>query len=103
MLLTIIRATFVLVVAGLAVHLARVTGESFQFHWSISFGATLLLAVAVVVFDILTPRKRIQTITAVYIGLIVGLILSNLVQSAIEPSLALFLRRKKRTGPSRRS
>ena len=89
MLLLIIRATFVLVVAGLAVRLARVTGDSF--HWSLSFGGVLAAAVGVVIFDILTPRKRIQTITAVYIGLIVGLILSNLVQSAIEPSLGLFV------------
>ena len=89
MLLTIIRATFVLVVAGLAVRLAKVTGDSI--HWSISFGGVVLVAVAVVIFDIFTPRKRIQTVTGVYIGLIVGLILSNLVQSALEPSLALLL------------
>ncbi len=89
MLLTIIRATFVLVVAGLAVRLARVTNETL--HWSISFGIVLLAAASVVIFDIFTPRKRIQTVTAVYIGLIVGLILSNLIQSALEPSLALLL------------
>ena len=89
MLLNIIRATFVLVVAGLAVRLARVSGDSI--HWSLSFGGVLLAAIAVVIFDIFTPRKRIQTVTAVYIGLIVGLILSNLIQSAIEPSLALFV------------
>ena len=39
MLLLIIRATFVLVAAGLAVRLARVTGDSF--HWSLSFGGVL--------------------------------------------------------------
>ena len=89
MLLIIIRATFVLVVAGLAVRLARVTSDTL--HWSLSFGCVLLAAIAVVFFDIFTPRKRIQTVTAVYIGLIVGLILSNLVQSAIEPSLAMFI------------
>lgn len=89
MLLLIIRATFVLVVAGLAVRLARVAGDSY--HWSLSFGGVVLAAVGVVIFDILTPRKRIQTITAVYTGLIVGLILSNLVQSAIEPTLDMFV------------
>ena len=36
----------------------------------------------VVVVDILTPRKRIQTISAIYFGVIVGIFLSNLVQSA---------------------
>ena len=53
MLLLIIRSTFVLVVAGLAVRLARATGDSF--HWSLSFGGVLVVAVAVVIFDILTP------------------------------------------------
>ena len=43
------------------------------------------------VLDIFTPRKRIQTISAIYFGLIVGLILSNLVQIAIEPTLTVFL------------
>ena len=89
MLLNIIRATFVLVVAGLAAKLAGVTSD--RLHWSLTFGLSILAAVGVVVFDILTPRKRIQTISAVYLGLIVGLILSNLVQSAVEPSLALLL------------
>ena len=37
----------------------------------------------VVVVDLLTPRKRIQTISAVYFGVIVGIFLSNLVTEAL--------------------
>ncbi len=89
MLLLIIRAIFVLVVAGLGVRLARATGDTF--NWALLFGGVLLAAFAVIIVDVFTPRKRIQTISAIYFGLIVGLILSNLVQSAIEPSLTVFL------------
>ncbi len=87
MLLNLIRAVFILVTAGLGVRLAKVTGGSI--YWVLSFGGVLVLAAVVIVIDLLTPRKRIQTISAVYFGLIVGLILSGLIQSAIEPSLTL--------------
>ncbi len=89
MLLNIIRAVFVLVVAGLGVRLSRASGDNT--NWVVLFGGVLLAAIAVIVVDIFTPRKRIQTISAVFFGLIVGLILSNLVHSAIEPTLSVFL------------
>ena len=49
--------------------------------------------------DIFTPRKRIQTISAVFFGLIVGLFLSYLVQIAIEPTLTFFLPESPPSGP----
>ena len=58
MLLFIIRAVFVLVVAGLGVRLARATGDSY--NWGLLFGGVLISAFAVLVVDIFTPRKRIQ-------------------------------------------
>ncbi|WP_435010127.1 PIN/TRAM domain-containing protein [Tundrisphaera lichenicola] len=89
MLLNIIRAIFVLVVGGLGVRLAQATEGSF--NWVLLFGGVLAAAILVLIVDIFTPHKRIQTISAIYFGLIVGLILSNLVQSAIEPTLTVFL------------
>ena len=53
----------------------------------------MIAAIVVVVADMWSPRKRIQTISAIYFGVIVGLILSNLVQTAFEPTLELFMRR----------
>ncbi|WP_435015881.1 PIN/TRAM domain-containing protein [Tundrisphaera sp. TA3] len=88
MLMLIIRAVFVVVIAGLGVRLARATGDTA--HWLFIFGGVVVSAVIVLVVDLATPRKRIQTISAVYFGLIVGLILGNLVQSAMEPTLTLF-------------
>ncbi len=87
MLLWIIRAVFILVVAGLGARLARVSEGSTG--WVLLFGGVLVVAVAVVFIDLITPRKKIQTISGVYLGLMVGLILSGLIQSAIEPSLAM--------------
>ena len=89
MLLAIIRAVFILVVAGLGVRLAKANADSL--HWAFLFGGVIAAAVAVLCLDIFTPRKRIQTISAIYFGLIVGLFLGYLVQIAIEPTLTQFL------------
>jgi uncharacterized protein YacL len=92
MLMTIIRAVFFLTIAGLAARLAQLIGGDNLLVPALAFVGVMLAAVAVVVFDLLIPRKKIQTISAVYFGLIVGLILSNLLQTALEPSLALLVR-----------
>ncbi len=86
MLLLIIRCLFIVVVAGLGARLARATEGTTSV---LLFGGVCAAAVGVMIVDLVTPRKKIQSISAVYFGLIVGLILSNLIQSAIEPSLAL--------------
>ena len=88
MLLNIARALFVLIMAGLGAQLARVGGTTA--NWGLLFGAALAISFGVLLADIFTPRKRIQTISAVYFGLIVGLILSYYLQVAIEPTLSLF-------------
>ena len=54
----------------------------------------MLAAVVVVVVDLLTPRKRIQTISAVYFGVIVGIFLTNLVTDALQPTMELYLEPK---------
>lgn len=86
MLLITIRALFMLVVAGIAARMAQSCGE--LLNPAILFAGIMVFGVAVLVIDILTPHKRVQTVSAIYFGLIVGLILSNLLQTAIEPTLA---------------
>jgi uncharacterized protein YacL len=100
MLLIAIRALFVLVVAGLSVRLSRVVGDNQIANPYLLFVAWMIAAILVVVGDLLTPRKRIQTISALYFGLIVGLILSNLVQSAFEPTFVLLMRPEVRSAVS---
>ncbi len=80
MLLMLIRAVFVLASAGFAVLAAKVVGEVLAKPYLaiVVFVGVMLAAVVAVVFDVLTPRKRIQTISAIYIGFIVGFFLSNL-------------------------
>jgi len=90
MLLVLIRAVFILVVAGFGVRAARIVGENQLANPYLTFIGLMLIAVAVVVGDLLTPRKRIATISAVYIGVIVGIFLSNLINNALQPSMQLY-------------
>lgn len=89
MLLSVIRAIFILVIAGLAARMAQVAGISNAPLPALWFICSMVLAILVVVIDLLFPRKKIQTISAVYFGLIVGLILSSLLQTAIDPTLQM--------------
>jgi uncharacterized protein YacL len=94
MLLILIRAVFVLVIAGLGVKLARIAGENDLANPYLVFVGVMIGAIAVVAGDLLTPRKRIQTISALYFGVIVGIFLSNLINDAIQPAMQLYLHPK---------
>lgn len=89
MLVSIIRAIFILVIAGLAARMAQLVGGDNLLNPALVFVGIMLAAIIVVIIDLMIPRKKIQTISAVYFGLIVGLILSSLLQTAIEPTLQL--------------
>jgi uncharacterized protein YacL len=89
MLISTIRALFVLVIAGLAARLATVSGARALVNPAVLFVGVMTAAIIVVLIDWLTPRKKVQSISAIYFGLIVGLILGNLLQTAIEPTLRL--------------
>ncbi len=92
MLMIIIRAVFILTVAALSARMAQLVGGDSMLLPALTFVGFMLASIAVVVFDLLIPRKKIQTISAIYFGLIVGLILSNLLQTALDPTLALLVR-----------
>ena len=99
MLLYVIRALFVLVVAGLGVRLSRIVSETNLGNGYVAFFGVVLCAVAAVAVDLLIPRKRIQTISAVFIGLIVGVVLSDLIfRNALEPAMTLYLDERVRQG-----
>lgn len=94
MLLVLIRIIFLLVVAALGVRIAGVVGENDLGRPYVFFTGLMLAAIAFVVADWLTPRKRIQTISAIYFGVIVGIFLSNLVSEAIQPALQQYINPK---------
>ncbi len=91
MLLILIRAVFIVVIAGLGVRTARIVGAHELASPYIVFIGIMLIAVMVVVVDLLTPRKRIQTISAVYFGVIVGIFLTNLITEALKPTMEYYL------------
>ncbi len=52
------------------------------------FSGILLTAFAVIALDMLFPKKRIEVISAIYFGLLIGVIFTNLLTLAMEPLLA---------------
>ncbi len=91
MLLIIIRALFILTVAGFGVQLVKVVSAEKLGSGYFAFIVVMVLAVAVLAADQLTPRKKIQTISALFFGVLVGVILSDLIRNAFEPTMLLFI------------
>ncbi len=91
MLLIILRSVFVMVAIGIGVLLIT-TGDLTKdspgwMPWAIFLGL-LTLAMVVIAVDILFPRKRLDVLTSVYFGLVVGLFLAYVVGLALTPLIA---------------
>lgn len=87
MALIILRCVFVLVAAGLGISFIRsglIPQDSEWMTWG-AFGGMLLLAVGVIGVDVALRRKRLDVISAVYFGLIVGLFLTYVIGFALTP------------------
>ncbi|MCP4194640.1 MAG: PIN/TRAM domain-containing protein [Planctomycetaceae bacterium] len=88
MALIILRCAFVLVAIGLSV--TFINSDSLvpeDPEWS-PFAVVLIvvgLACAVITMDLFIPRKRIETITAIYFGLLVGLFMTFIANIAMTP------------------
>ena len=84
MALVILRCVFLLVAAGIGAQIASsdlLPAEPAYIPWLVFFGI-VLLAAGVVALDVATRRKRLDTITAVYFGLIIGLFLTYILKTA---------------------
>ncbi|NUQ64375.1 MAG: TRAM domain-containing protein [Pirellulales bacterium] len=83
----ILRAVFVMVSIGIGVFIiySGVMPEEHEWMAPVTLFGIILLAVGVILADILTPRKPLDVISAVYFGLIVGLFLAYLAGLAIMP------------------
>ncbi len=86
--LTILRVAFIIVAAGIANILDRGGYPSPQ-AWTpyVILAVVVGMAIAVVLADVLTPTKQIDTISAVYFGLLIGVLLTYIVMVALEPML----------------
>lgn len=88
--LLILRLTFLAVSIGLGVYVLRVSeaaGWITGSPWAAIgvFLGAILLAIGVIGVDIAVKRKQLDTISAVYFGLVVGLFLAYVVGLAITP------------------
>jgi uncharacterized protein YacL len=84
--LIILRVLFLVVAAGLATLLVTDRNVELERPWVVFVGV-IAIAAGVVAVDILFRKKRLDTISAVYFGLIVGIFLTYVVSIALTPLL----------------
>ncbi|MFK8114911.1 MAG: PIN/TRAM domain-containing protein [Rubripirellula sp.] len=90
MALIILRCIFLLCAGGLsAIINSSLADTSTTVPWLVFVGI-MGLAVAVVVGDIYAPRKRIDTISALYFGILIGVLLTYVLSVALAPLLQQF-------------
>lgn len=89
MILIFLRVMFIVVSSGLGI---AIINSPELMGWSQSplaptlvFSGLMLFSLGVIAIDILIPKKKIDAITAVYFGLIVGLFISYMVSLALTP------------------
>ena len=95
MLLSIIRAIFICIAAGaFATYVSQPEGlpAEIQNHRFPTFFILMMLAISVVCIDIFIRSKRIEDLSAVYFGLLIGVLLSYLLVQAVEPAFSQALR-----------
>lgn len=86
MSLIILRCIFLLCAGGISaiINSSLPSDGPAQTPWLVFVG-TMGVAIAVVVMDIFVPKKRIDTISAVYFGVLIGILLTYILNIAIEP------------------
>jgi uncharacterized protein YacL len=89
MALLILRCVFLLIAAGIGAQFAQsdlLQGTPVYTPYLV-FAGIVALAVAVIALDVMSGRKRLDTITAVYFGLIIGLFLTYILKTAFGTAL----------------
>ena len=89
MALVILRSVFLMVAAGLGFQLVNSGLLPQNPVWLpyLAFGGIMSLSIAVIIADIVFPRKRLDTISAVYFGILIGLFLTYVMRLALSPML----------------
>ena len=89
MLLIIIRFIYAVVCAGAIAAYVSIEDPQpralLETHRFAGFVSLFLLTQSVIFVDILIPQKRIEVISAVYFGLLIGFLLSYLTNQALQP------------------
>jgi len=89
LILWVLRAVFVIVAVGVSTTL--VSGPGMEDAKWLTVGAFTLGAILLIVGDLMIGRKRIDLISSVYFGLLIGLMLTYILKLALDP---LFLQLK---------
>ena len=89
MALVILRCVFMFVALGLTSLFVRydVLGSGPVWLPWLIFASVVLISGSVITIDMLVPNKRIDTISAVYVGTIVGMLLTYALSIALKPLL----------------
>jgi hypothetical protein len=87
MALWILRGVFLLSAAGVA--FAILNSPSLQqaqikYPWLL-YVCMMFLALGIIAVDILTPRKRIEIVSCLYFGIVIGLFMTYLLGFTLEP------------------
>ncbi|MBI3866751.1 MAG: PIN/TRAM domain-containing protein, partial [Planctomycetia bacterium] len=88
MLLNIIRAIYLVVCGGAIAAYVSTESSLPSFlapHPLLAFSVLMIVSSSVIFVDILIPKKRIDVISAVYFGLLIGFLLSYLTYTALQP------------------
>ncbi|MGA2617344.1 MAG: PIN domain-containing protein [Thermoguttaceae bacterium] len=85
--LIILRSTFILATAGLAVSFINSSAFPRDPEWLswVVLGGLLLLACSVIALDVAIRRKPLDVISSVYFGLVVGMFLAYIVGLVLKP------------------
>lgn len=90
MFLIVLRAIYFLICASSIAAFVNTWDdpyEVFKDHQFVAFVLMLSVSQIVTVIDILTPRKRIEVISAIYFGLLIGVLLSYMLMQTMTPLL----------------
>ena len=92
--LVILRSVFILVAGGISalINLAVQSGDSPEWVPWVIFTSIIGLAAVVIVVDLFVPAKRIDTVSACYFGLLVGVLLTYVLTIALTPLLTEIFR-----------
>ncbi|MFV1964453.1 MAG: PIN/TRAM domain-containing protein [Pirellulaceae bacterium] len=87
MALWLLRCVFILASAGMA--FTVINSDVFQSSeisnpWLV-YVVMMAGAVVIIVVDVITPRKRIEIVTCVYFGIVIGLFLTWVISFSLEP------------------
>ncbi|MBR0224871.1 MAG: PIN/TRAM domain-containing protein [Thermoguttaceae bacterium] len=86
--LLIVRCIFILAMSGVGVSIVRAGVAGSSAVGLATFFLIVLLSVGIIAADMAFPKKKIEWISAIYFGLLIGLVTTYVMQLALEPFFA---------------